>query len=150
MQAFYLSLSEKVKDLHWEQYIAGGNQVMVATNAASMGCNKCNVQWVVNIGVTKSLLGLGQHFGRAGRNPLIKGKCAVLVPPWSIRPLPDVLNPMLARVRGKGRVKQTEAKRDTLRREKLNPDLEEFINIATPGMNGKVSIMAHYLTYIGS
>lgn len=136
IHAFYASMSEGAKDIRWDQYCAGGIRFMVSTVAASVGCNARDIEWVVNLGITESLSGLSQRFGRAGRDSSMKAKCAVLVPPWAIRPPPETGNPALARVKGTGEKVKKEAKRDTARREKLDPALEQFVNLTTPGYEG--------------
>ncbi|KLO12440.1 P-loop containing nucleoside triphosphate hydrolase protein [Schizopora paradoxa] len=131
--AFYSSLSEEAKDIRWNQYCNGELKLMVSTVASAVGCNVRDIEWVVNLGITESLSGLSQRFGRAGRDPSINAKCAALIPSWAVRPPPETVNPAIARIQGTGAKVKKESKRDAARREKLEPGLEQFINVATPG-----------------
>lgn len=142
--AFYASLSEEAKDLRWDKYCGDGIRVMASTVAASVGCNAPDIEQTIIINAPDSTSGLSQRFGRTARWKHLKGRCVLLVQPWIIRPPPDTINLALARIRGTTDKVKKESKRDMTRREKLEPALEQFANIATPGYETEGSVSSVY------
>ncbi|KAI0318808.1 P-loop containing nucleoside triphosphate hydrolase protein [Amylostereum chailletii] len=126
VQTFKSPTSEPGKALTWDEFRAGRCRILCATDAAGMGCNVPDVQYVVCFKVTQSLAVLAQRWGRAGRRRDIEGTCILLVPNWVFRPHP--LPPHLATTRT-GRPRVLEPKSHTQRREKLGKEQEEFLNL---------------------
>lgn len=68
VQPFSSSLSTNGKDIHWDDFMKGTTRVLCATDAAGMGCNVTDVQYVVSFGIPKSVGQVFQRWGRCGRN----------------------------------------------------------------------------------
>ena len=76
---YHGQLAVENKEYAYEQWTSGEVPVMVATCAFGMGVDKADVRWVVHYTVPRSLEGLVQEIGRAGRDGK-ESKCLVL---WS-------------------------------------------------------------------
>ncbi|KAI0308564.1 P-loop containing nucleoside triphosphate hydrolase protein, partial [Amylostereum chailletii] len=79
VQTFKSPTSEPGKALTWDEFRVGRCQILCATDAAGMGCNVPDVQYVVCFKVTQSLAVLAQRWGRAGRRRDVEGTCILLV-----------------------------------------------------------------------
>lgn len=94
-----------------------------------MGCNVADVKYVVVFGCPESFAAVAQRWGRAGRNSTIEAVCLLLVPPWAFSAEAlAVVNDALQRVQGRPKA-VGDTKQALLRRSKLDPKLEAFINI---------------------
>ena len=138
VHAFSSDLSEKGKQQCWEHFKKGKIRILCATDAAGMGCNVPDVQYVITFDIPKSLSTVGQRWGRAGRDRTTQGICILLVPKWAFRPndanVPSILNPAIQHIQhGRRRVPGAESKKDTIKQAKLDSKLETFINIKHPG-----------------
>ena len=139
-QAFSSNMSELAKLQCWESFSKGDFRIICATDAAGMGCNVSDVKYIISFGMTKSLGTISQRWGRAARNRTTEGVCLWLVPKWAFRPQQTTMtNPVVQRLQtSKNNRALGETKHDTVQRAKLEPDLEEFINIGSqdpPGMH---------------
>ncbi|KAJ2915312.1 hypothetical protein MD484_g5119, partial [Candolleomyces efflorescens] len=126
VHAFSSDLSEQAKQNCWKSFLEGRTRILCATDAAGMGCNVPDVEFVVSFGIPKSLGTVFQRWGRGGRDRQTKAVCILLVPSWAFRPLhvaPAI--PSVQKLRGAG-----EPKQDTLKRMNLADDLEHFINLS--------------------
>jgi superfamily II DNA helicase RecQ len=117
VQTFKSTLSEKGKELCWDKFRDGKIRILCATDAAGIGCNVPDVEFVVMFKLPRSLSVLSQRWGRAGRDRTISATCLLFVPKWAFRPKE---NDFLA---GK-----KETKADTERRKGLEKPLENFVN----------------------
>jgi superfamily II DNA helicase RecQ len=140
VHAFSSDLSEKGKQQCWGHFKKGEIRILCATDAAGMGCDVPDVQYVVTFQIPKSLSTVGQRWGRAGRDRTTQGVCILLVPKWAFRPddanVPSTLNTAvqnLQRGRTGRKVPGAESKRDTIKRAKLDNKLEAFVNVKHPG-----------------
>ena len=131
VHAFSSNMSELAKMRCWEFFSNGGYRIICATDAAGMGCNVSDVKYIVTFGMTKSLGTISQRWGRAGRNRTTEGVCIWLVPKWAFRPQQPSTNPAVKRLQNTKNSRPLETKHETLQRAKLDPTLEEFINIGS-------------------
>jgi len=149
VQAFSSNMSELAKVQCWELFSKGEFRIICATDATGMGCNVSDVKYIVTFGLTKSLGTISQRWGRAGRDRTTEGVCLWLVPKWAFRPQPSTANPTIQRLQTSKSNRPLETKHETLQRAKLEPMLEEFINIGSqvpPGMFALSLITCFYLT----
>ncbi len=65
---YHGGLSSKEKEKYMQQWLDGGVQVIVATNAFGMGIDKADVKTVIHIQLPENLENYYQEAGRAGRN----------------------------------------------------------------------------------
>ncbi|KAF5340719.1 hypothetical protein D9611_007435 [Ephemerocybe angulata] len=127
VQAFSSTLSEGAKAQAWDAFLDGRIRILCATDAAGMGCNVPDVQYVVSFGIPKTVGQVCQRWGRGGRDRTTQAVCILLVPAWSIRPDAQLLtNPLLARLKGGPK---PEPKSHTVRRAKLDTRVEHAINL---------------------
>ncbi|KAH9922989.1 P-loop containing nucleoside triphosphate hydrolase protein [Fomitopsis serialis] len=135
--AFSSSISEKAKRQVWDRFREGSLRILCATDAAGMGCNVPDIQYVIIIGCPRSLSVVAQRWGRAGRDRSTPATCLLLVPKWAFRPDPAqsaVVNPAIRRVRKTNAATTTvkqETKKDAEQRARLPAPLEQFINVNT-------------------
>ena len=129
--AFSSILSEEAKADSWERFTSGKIRILCATDAAGMGCNVADIQYVVIIGCPRSLSIVAQRWGRAGRDRKTLAVCILLVPRWAFRltvPAAPAPSQALRQLKGKKKI-QLEPKRHTEQRAKLPSSLEEYINL---------------------
>jgi superfamily II DNA helicase RecQ len=141
-------MSELAKQQCWELFSNGKFRIICATDAAGMGCNVSDVKYIVMFGMTKSLGTISQRWGRAGRDRTTDGVCLWLVPKWAFRPQQRT-NPTIQQLQTSRNNRPLETKHNTLQRAKLEPTLEEFINIGSqspPGMFALKCNTCFYLT----
>ncbi|KAL1948297.1 hypothetical protein VTO73DRAFT_12372 [Trametes versicolor] len=136
--SFSSVLSERAKMQCWDRFQSGRYRIICATDAAGMGCNVPDIQYIVIINCPKSLSVVAQRWGRAGRNRTTHALCILLVPVWALRPsVPSVPHPVPALGRLKGQTKHLlEPKKHTQQRDKLPRALEEFINTGQGSRKG--------------
>lgn len=92
-----------------------------------MGCSVPNIVYIFILKCPLTSLSIIlQRWGRSGRDRLTKAVCVLLVPSWALRPPLPLSLPALDRVKGKKTI--GEPKQNLVRREKLDADLEKFIN----------------------
>ena len=128
--AYSSNLSEKAKQQCWDRFMKGEIRILCATDAAGMGCNVSDVKFVIIFGRPPSFAAVIQRWGRAGRDRLTLAYCLLLMPKWAFRPrMPAVV---ARSVKGKKSVK-SEPKRYAVSRAKLDPALEQFVNLVAPG-----------------
>ncbi|NNK86933.1 MAG: RecQ family ATP-dependent DNA helicase [Flavobacteriaceae bacterium] len=65
---YHGGLQHEEKQSHYELWMSGESQVIVATNAFGMGIDKADVETVIHINLPESLESYYQEAGRAGRN----------------------------------------------------------------------------------
>jgi superfamily II DNA helicase RecQ len=134
VETFNGMMSEKGKSYFWDSFRDGETRILCATDAAGMGCNVPDVEYVALFSVPRSLSVLVQRWGRAGRDRTIKAACFLFVPGWAFRPKEQAVN----RVTKTGKSKLLEPRLNTSRREKMEPSLCEVINCGfdedSPGM----------------
>ncbi len=65
---FHAGLPVKEKNMRQQKWVAGNNQVLIATNAFGMGIDKDNVRFVMHFSPPQSLENYYQEIGRAGRD----------------------------------------------------------------------------------
>lgn len=61
-----------------KDFIAGKFKILLATEAAGMGCDISDVVWVVQFDYPSDINCLVQHLGRAARDPMIQGEGILL------------------------------------------------------------------------
>ncbi|KAI0308418.1 P-loop containing nucleoside triphosphate hydrolase protein, partial [Amylostereum chailletii] len=79
VRTFKSTSSERAKALIWDEFKNGQTRILCATDAAGMGCNVPDVQYVALFNAPKSLSVLMQRWGRAGRSRAISGTCLLFV-----------------------------------------------------------------------
>ncbi|KAL1657907.1 P-loop containing nucleoside triphosphate hydrolase protein, partial [Schizophyllum commune] len=84
--AYSSNLSEKAKQQCWQRFLDGELRIICATDAAGMGCNVPNVQFIIIFLCPKSLAAVMQRWGRAGRDRVTLAYCLLLVESWAFRP----------------------------------------------------------------
>ncbi|KAI0317120.1 P-loop containing nucleoside triphosphate hydrolase protein, partial [Amylostereum chailletii] len=85
VQTFKSTSSEKAKAKIWDSFKSGQIHILCATDAAGMGCNVPDVEYVAVFNVPRSLSVLMQRWGRAGQSRVVKGTCLLFVPKWVFR-----------------------------------------------------------------
>lgn len=123
---FSSSISTDGKEGMWDDFLSGKLRILCATDAAGMGCNVPDVEYVVSFGIPKSVSQVFQRWGRAARNRDLRGTCLLLVPSWAMRPGLS-LNPALGRVSGSQTT--AEPKQNVIRRANLAPGVEALVNL---------------------
>jgi superfamily II DNA helicase RecQ len=143
VQAFSSNMSEAAKKRCWELFKTGEIRIICATDAAGMGCNIPDVKYVISFGIPKSVGTVAQRWGRAGRDRKTDGVCLLLVPKWAFRPEKPAV---AAHVQHVQRVHQKglETKADTLKRARLEPTLEAFINTGSGELLGWSSFIVNF------
>lgn len=136
--ALSADLSDEGKKQIWDKFVAGDIRILFATDAAGMGCNDSCIQYVFILNCPKALCIVFQRWGRAGRDRVTLAVCVLLVPRWAFRPKTALALPAVTRVQGKQPGEETKAA--ALRRSKLDPVVERFINIGHNGANGQFFI----------
>ena len=133
VQTFVGFTSEAGKANIWDQFKAGTIRIICATDAAGMGCNVPDIQFVAMFCVPRSVSVLSQRWGRAGRDRLLKATCFLFVQPWAFCPKG------VAQTTRTGKVKPLEPKTHKIQREKLEHELENLINLgfdtSSPGVH---------------
>ncbi|KAL1713372.1 P-loop containing nucleoside triphosphate hydrolase protein, partial [Schizophyllum commune] len=128
--AYSSNLSEKAKQRCWQRFLDGELRIICATDAAGMGCNVPNVQFIIIFLCPKSFAAVMQRWGRAGRDRVTAAYCLLIVENWAFRPrIPAVV---ARQVRGLPRPPKPESKTSAVKREKLDSALEQFINLEAP------------------
>jgi superfamily II DNA helicase RecQ len=134
VETFNGLLSEKGKSLYWDNFRDGKLRILCATDAAGMGCNVPDIEYVALFSVPRSTSVLVQRWGRAGRDRSMKATCFLFVPAWAFRPKERAISS--ATKTGKARL--LEPRQNTSRREKMEAKLCEVINCGfdedNPGM----------------
>jgi superfamily II DNA helicase RecQ len=138
IQAFSSDMSEAAKKRCWELFMTGDIRIICATDAAGMGCNIPDVEYIISFGIPKSVGTVAQRWGRAGRDRKTDGVCVLLVPKWAFHPeKPAVAAHLQHLQRGhQGHQKGLETKADTLKCARLDPKLETFINTGSGDVPG--------------
>ncbi|KAH7903635.1 P-loop containing nucleoside triphosphate hydrolase protein [Hygrophoropsis aurantiaca] len=129
VQTFVALTSEAAKALLWDQFRTGTVCILCATDAAGMGCNVPDVEYVALFSPPRSLSVLAQRWGRAGRDRTIKSTCLLFLPEWAFRPKG------LPKKTRKGKDKPLEPKISMSRRANLEKALEQFINLRSDEEN---------------
>lgn len=139
VHAFSSDISEKGKKAAWAKFQYGEYRILCATDAAGMGCNVPDIEYVVSFGVpkSKSLGTVAQRWGRGGRDRKTQAVCFLLLPKWAFRPAPAEALIHQHLVRGRKTKRAEESKKDMLQRANLDETLENFINIGSPGLHSK-------------
>ncbi|KAJ3501033.1 hypothetical protein NMY22_g19060 [Coprinellus aureogranulatus] len=133
-QAFSSGSSTRGKARIWHLFVNGEIYIVCATDAAGMGCNIKDIEVVISVGMPKTLSSLSQRWGRVGRDRTLPAVCILLVPPWALRPLgnasmvPTVQQLQQGQKRGR-KSKLAEPKAWTVKRAKLETQLEAFLNV---------------------
>lgn len=131
VQTFVGLTSEAGKANIWDQFKTGSIRIICATDAAGMGCNVPDIRFVAMFCVPRSVSVLAQRWGRGGRDRLLEATCFLFVQPWAFRPKG------VAQTTRTGKAKPLEPKTHKTQREKLEPELENLINlgfdISSPG-----------------
>ncbi|TFK58811.1 P-loop containing nucleoside triphosphate hydrolase protein [Pluteus cervinus] len=122
VQSFVGLTSEAAKERLWEKFRAGEIKILCATEAAGMGCNVSDVQFVALFCAPRSLSVLVQRWGRGARNRSISATCFLFVQAWAFHPKEVYKS-------GKRKGKPAEPKSYAASRAKLDPALEELINL---------------------
>lgn len=126
------ALCEEGKQKCWRHFTKGKVRVICATDAAGMGCNVADIQYIASFGIPTSVGQVSQRWGRAGRDRVTQAVCVLLVPPWAFRPeAPPTLLPQLARVQGSGGRRQPweDTKENIIKRAKLGYKIEDIVNL---------------------
>ncbi|KAI0061126.1 P-loop containing nucleoside triphosphate hydrolase protein [Artomyces pyxidatus] len=89
VQTFKSTSSEAGKKLTWEKFGDGRIRILCATDAAGMGCNVGDVEYVAMFNTPSSISVLVQRWGRAARNRTINGTCLLFVPKWALTLFPS-------------------------------------------------------------
>ncbi|KAH7905107.1 P-loop containing nucleoside triphosphate hydrolase protein [Hygrophoropsis aurantiaca] len=124
VQTFVALASENAKALVWDKFREGKIRILCATDAAGMGCNVPDVQYVVLLTVPRSISVLAQRWGRGGRDRALEAVCMLFLPKWAFRPKACVPG-----VTKKGKIKLMEPKSHTSNRNKIEQALEALINL---------------------
>ncbi|KAF8816642.1 P-loop containing nucleoside triphosphate hydrolase protein [Phlegmacium glaucopus] len=133
VHAFSSDISEKGKKAAWAKFQCGEYRILCATDAAGMGCNVPDIEYVVSFGVpkSKSLSTVAQRWGRGGRDRETQAVCFLLLPKWAFRPAPAHALIHQHLERGRKTKRAEESKKDMLQRANLDERLENFINIGS-------------------
>lgn len=126
VQQFTGALSEEAKADLWKKFRDGDIDILCATEAAGMGCNVPNVQFVGLFVSPRTLAVLIQRWGRAARWMLLLGICFLFVQAWVFYPKQPPA--------GKGKKKKKkneklESRAVTEQRSRLDPALVELVNL---------------------
>ncbi len=132
VQVFSSDLSKAAKQQCWARFGKGDIRILIAMDAAGMGCNVADVKFTVILGCPKSFAAVAQHWGRAGRDRITLGTCLLLVPHWAFRPTAPLSVPAVQKAKGKSKG-AAESKQNVVKRANLEEHLEQFINIGTGG-----------------
>ena len=128
-------MSEAAKERCWELVKTGEIHIICATDAAGMGCNIPDVKYIISFGIPNSVGTVTQRWGRTGHDRETDGVCLLLVPKWAFHPEKPAIAAHVQRLQH-GRQKGLETKADTLRRARLDPILEAFINAGSGDVPG--------------
>ena len=93
-------------------------------------------KYIVTFGMTKSLGTISQWWGQAGCNRTTEGVCIWLIPKWAFWPQQPSTNPAVQQLQNSKNSQPLETKHETLQQAKLDPTLEEFINIMAQDPSG--------------
>ncbi|KAF9117428.1 ATP-dependent DNA helicase sgs1 [Mortierella sp. 14UC] len=80
---YYSTLNSRFKEATMIKFIKGDIHVLLATEAAGMGCDIADVIQVIQYGFPRDMPSLVQRFGRAARDPKIQGFGILYAPPIS-------------------------------------------------------------------
>lgn len=75
---FHGKLDKDEKKKNMDAFMAGGQEIIVATSAFGMGVDKEDVRTVIHYNISDSLENYIQEAGRAGRKESIEAKCYIL------------------------------------------------------------------------
>ncbi|KAF5347077.1 hypothetical protein D9758_011622 [Tetrapyrgos nigripes] len=125
---FSSDMSETAKKHCWDGFSQGTVCIICATDAAGMGCSIPDVKYLVIFGLPASLSVVIQHWGRSGCDCVTPVVCLLLVPPWAFRLETRPAIPAFYRVRNIQENGETKA--NNIKWAKLEPALENFINLA--------------------
>lgn len=143
VQAFSSDMSEAAKKRCWELFTTGEIRIICATDAAGMGCNIPDVKYIISFGIPKSVGTVAQRWGRAGHDRKTESVCLLLVPKWAFRPGKPAVPAHIQHLQ-RGRQKGLETKADTLKRARLDPSLELFINTDSHDATSSSNFIVYY------
>lgn len=75
---YYGKMDPEEKKKIQDEFLSNDCDIIIATSAFGMGVDKDNVQLVIHYDISPSLEAYMQEAGRAGRDPELQAKCAIL------------------------------------------------------------------------
>lgn len=131
--AFSAMPSARAKDMVWKGFSNGQIQILVATDAAGMGCNVPDVVYTIVFGCLKTFSSVAQRWGWVGRNHVTAEVCILLVPPGAYPPSLPAVAPSLQQLRGPQKT-PVETKADVAKQERLDKPLLKFLTLKQDSM----------------
>ncbi|KAF9118529.1 ATP-dependent DNA helicase sgs1, partial [Linnemannia schmuckeri] len=78
---YFSTLTSQYKEAVMTKFVEGDIHILLATEAAGMGCDIPDVVQVIQYGFPRDIPSLVQRFGRAARDPKIQGFGILYAPP---------------------------------------------------------------------